>query len=191
MCAERSIIEDAVEGNSWGKSECEWICCIPNNKRLYHTSVDAPLETHNNTHNTTWQPRSNWGVFAGRSVEEDAVGRNMHPPWCHMSKSNSLLSTRTQVAANAYKDKPHKSARCTTKHKRGVNSDRKQYKQIKYLKDVQVCNVTSNRRVQYMSLDYIRKNIVVCNGGDTTSDAIKNTLAFKSVYYLQIYDGDS
>ncbi len=42
-----------------------------------------------------------------------------------------------------------------------------------------------------MSLDYIRKNIVVCNGGDTTSDAIKNTLAFKSVYYLQIYDGDS
>jgi hypothetical protein len=83
------------------------------------------------------------------------------------------------VAANAYKDKPHKSARGTTKHKRGVNTNRKQYKQIKYLKDVQVCNVAaSNRRVQYMSSDYIRKNIVVCNGGDTTSDAIKNTSVF-------------
>jgi hypothetical protein len=88
------------------------------------------------------------------------------------------------VAANAYKDKPHMSARCTTKHKRGVNADRKRYKQIKYLKDVQVCNVASNRRVQYMSSVYIRKNIVVCNGGDTTSDAIKNTSVFKIVHYL-------
>ena len=41
-----------------------------------------------------------------------------------------------------------------------------------------------------MSSDYIRKKIVVCNGGDTTSDAIKNTLAFKSVHYLRIHDGD-
>ncbi len=136
MCVERGVIEDAVEGKSWGKSECEWICCIPNTKRLYHTSLDALLETHNLTHNTTWQPRSNWGIFAGRSIVEDAVGRNMHPPWCHVSKSNSLLSRRIQVAANVYKDKPHKSARCTTKHKWGINANRKQYKQIKYLKDV-------------------------------------------------------
>ncbi len=41
-----------------------------------------------------------------------------------------------------------------------------------------------------MSLDYIRKNIVVCNGGDTTSDAIKHTPAYKSIHYLQIHDGD-
>jgi hypothetical protein len=88
------------------------------------------------------------------------------------------------VAANAYKDKSHKSARRTTKHKGEVNANREWYKQIKYLKDVQVCNVPSNRRVQYMSLDYIRKNIVVCDGGDTTSNAIKNTSAFKSVHYL-------
>ncbi len=38
-----------------------------------------------------------------------------------------------------------------------------------------------------MSSDYIRKNIVVCDGGDTTSDAIANTSAF---HYLQIRDGD-
>ncbi len=41
-----------------------------------------------------------------------------------------------------------------------------------------------------MSSNYIRKNIVVCNGGDTASDAIKNILAFKSVHYCQIRDGD-
>ncbi len=76
MCAERSVIEDAVEGKSWGKSECEWIFWIPNTKRLYHTSIDAPLETHNNTHNTTWQLRSNWRVFAGRSIEDDAIRHN-------------------------------------------------------------------------------------------------------------------
>ncbi len=163
---------------------CEWICCIPNTKRHYRTSIDALLETHNLTHNTTWQPRSNWGIFTGRSIVEDAIGPNTHPPWCHVSQSNSLSSRRTPLAANAYKDKPHKSARCTTKHKRGVNTNRKRYKQVKYLKDVQVCNVASNRRVQYMSLDYIRKNIVVCNGDDTTFDDIKNVLAFKSVHYL-------
>jgi hypothetical protein len=27
MCAERSVIEDAIERNSWGKSKCEWTCC--------------------------------------------------------------------------------------------------------------------------------------------------------------------
>ncbi len=80
MRAERSAIEDTVEGNSWGKSKCEWICCIPNTERLYRTSVDSLLETHNLTHNTTWQPRSNWGIFAGRSIVEDAIERNTHPP---------------------------------------------------------------------------------------------------------------
>jgi hypothetical protein len=126
---------------------------VPNTKRLYHSSIYAPLETHNNTHNTTWQPKPNWGVFPGRSIKEDAVGHNTHPPWCHMSKFNSVLSRRTQVATNAYIDKPHKSARHATKRKRGVNANRKQYKQIKYLKAVQVCNITSNRRVQNMSSD--------------------------------------
>ncbi len=42
-----------------------------------------------------------------------------------------------------------------------------------------------------MSSDYIRKNIVVCDGGDTTSDAITNKLALNSVHYLRIHDGDS
>ncbi len=108
MHAGRCVIEDAIERNSWGKSRCEWMCCFPNTGGLHRTSGDAPLDT---------------GVFAGRSIEEDAVGHNTHTPWCHVSKSKSLLSRRTQVAANAYKDKPYKSARRTTKHKRGVNAN--------------------------------------------------------------------
>jgi hypothetical protein len=164
MHAGRCVIEYAIEHNSWEKSGCEWMCHFPNTRGLNRTSGDAPLET---------------GIFAGRSIEEDAVGRNTHLPWCHVSKSKSSSFRRTQVVANAYKDKPHKSARHTTKNKRGVNADGKWYKQIKYLKDVQVCNVTSNRRVQYMSSDYNRKNIVVCNGGDTTSDAIKKYTGLK------------
>ncbi len=67
---------------------------------------------------------------------------------------------------------------------KNTNTDRKQYKQINFLKDVKACNVESNNRVQYLSLDYIRKNIVVCNGSDTISYAIQNTLAFKSIHYL-------
>ncbi len=118
------------------------MCRFPKTGGLHRTSGDAPLET---------------GVFVARSIEEAAVGCNTHPPWCHMCKSMSLLSRRTQVAANAYKDKPHKFVRHTTKHKRGVNADRKWYRQIKYLKDVQVCNVASNRRDKYMSLDYHQK----------------------------------
>jgi hypothetical protein len=81
MRAGRRDIEDAIERNSWGKSGCEWMCCFPNTGGLHRTSGDAPPDT---------------GVFAGRSIEEDAVGRNTHPAWCHVSKSNSLLSRRTK-----------------------------------------------------------------------------------------------
>jgi hypothetical protein len=115
MCAGRHVREDPIERNSWGKSGCEWMCCFPNTRGLHRTSGDAPLDT---------------GVFAGRSIEKDAIGHNTHPPWYHVSKSKSLSSRRTQVAANAYKDKPHKSARHTTKRKKGVNADRKRCKRL-------------------------------------------------------------
>ncbi len=60
-----------------------------------------------------------------------------------------------------------------TKHKRCTNANQKRYKQVKYLKDVQVCNVASNRKVQFMTSDSIRRNIVVCDGGDITDDAVQ------------------
>jgi hypothetical protein len=66
----------------------------------------------------------------------------------------------------------------------------KHYKQVKYLKDVQVCNVASNRKVQFMTSDSIRRNIVVCDGGDTTDDAIQPNSSCSGIYCLCIRDGD-
>jgi hypothetical protein len=45
MLREGSVVEDAVERNSWGKSRCEQICRFPNTGGLRRTSGDAPLET--------------------------------------------------------------------------------------------------------------------------------------------------
>ncbi len=42
---EESIVEDAVERNSWGKSRCEQMCRFPTTGGLHRTSRDAPLET--------------------------------------------------------------------------------------------------------------------------------------------------
>ena len=42
---EGSVVEDAVEHNSWGKSRCEQMCCLPNTGGLHRTSGDAHLET--------------------------------------------------------------------------------------------------------------------------------------------------
>ena len=42
---EGSVVEDAVERNSWGKSICEQTCRFPNTGGLHRTSGDAPLDT--------------------------------------------------------------------------------------------------------------------------------------------------
>ena len=44
MC-EGSVVEDAVECNSWGKSRREQMCRFPNTGGLHRTSGGAPLET--------------------------------------------------------------------------------------------------------------------------------------------------
>jgi hypothetical protein len=44
MC-EGSVVEDAVECNSWRKSSCEQMCRLPNTGGLHCTSGGAPLET--------------------------------------------------------------------------------------------------------------------------------------------------
>ncbi len=53
---EGSVVEDAIERNSWGKSRCEWMCCFPNTGGLHHTSGDAPLETPTLQNPASWQP---------------------------------------------------------------------------------------------------------------------------------------
>ncbi len=77
-----------------------------------------------------------------------------------------------------------------TKHRRGVNVDRKLHKQIINLKDVLVGNVSLSKRVQHLSLNYIRNNIVVCDRSDTASNAIQNASAVNGIHYLWICEGD-
>jgi hypothetical protein len=39
-----SVVEDAVERNSWGKSGSDLMCRFQNNGGLHRTSGDAPLK---------------------------------------------------------------------------------------------------------------------------------------------------
>ena len=60
--------------------------------------------------------------------------------------------------------------RRSTRHKRSLNENKKCHKQKLKLKDVVV-----NSNVRCLSLDELRNNIVVCDGGATDLDAIKDT----------------
>jgi len=144
---EESVVEDAIERNSGGKSRCEQTCRLPNTGGLHRTSRDAPLETP-----TTLQ--------------------NPVPVWCCVHKSNSSSSKRTQVTAVAYKQILHQPAKHSTKHKRSLNANRKCQKQKFKLKDVVIVNGIFTPTC--LSLNYIRKNSVVCDGGATESNALKS-----------------
>jgi len=203
---EGSVVEDAVERNSWGKSRCEQMCRLPNTGGLRRTSGDAPLETP-----TLRDPLliTRVGMREG-SVVEDAVERNswgksrceqmcrfpntggLHrtsgnapletptlqdplPVWCHVHKSNSSSSRRTRVAAVAYKNINNEMVKRSTRHKRRLNENKKCRKQKLKLKDVVVGNGPLQSNVRCLSLDELRQNIVVCDGGATDLDAIKDT----------------
>jgi len=74
---EGSVVEDAIERNSGGKSRCEHICRFPITGGLPRTSGDAPLETP-----TLRDPELITGGvgggsgMCGESVVEDAIERN-------------------------------------------------------------------------------------------------------------------
>jgi hypothetical protein len=159
-CVDNVVCGRAVERASGGKSGCECKCHFPKTGGLHRTSGDALLETHHSP----------------------------HPPWCHVHKSNSPSSRRTQVLAVAYIHKMAESTKHSIIHRRLVNANNKSLKQFYHLKDVKVCSVVS-KKIKYLTLDYIKKNIVVCDGGDNECDSIQNTLDFENVCYLQIRDG--
>ena len=188
------VVEDAVERNPWGKSRSDRMCRFPNTGGLHRTSGDAPLDTQSislddgingaqkgQTNNNESRPFT--PICGGKTPTS-------YPSWCHVNKSNSPSSKRTQVAASAFKEKSHKSALRTTKHKRHTNSDRKRFKQVKFLKDVKACNVASNGRVKMMTTDDIKRHIVVCDGGDTVDDGIHPDSSNPNVHLLRIRDGD-
>ena len=74
--------------------------------------------------------------------------------------------------------------------RRGLNTDRKRHKQIINLIDVVVGKVPLSEKVQCLSMNYMRNNIVVCDGSDTDSNGIKKSFAANNIHYLQIRDGD-
>ncbi len=54
-----------------------------------------------------------------------------------------------------------------------MNANRRKYKQLHHLKDVQISR-TELKKVKLLDFDYIKKNVVVCDGGDNESDGIQN-----------------
>ncbi len=112
------------------------------------------------------------------------------PSWCHVNQSLTPSSKRTRAAASAYKGTSHKSSPRFTKHKRCNNAIRKHYKQVRFLKEVQVCNIASNSNVQYLNTENIKHNSVVCDGGDMIDDAIEPDILRSDVQVLRIRNGD-
>jgi hypothetical protein len=47
-----------------------------------------------------------------------------------------------------------------------------------------VGKVPLSEKVQCLKMSYIRKNIVVCDGGDTDCDGIKKSFADNNIHYL-------
>jgi hypothetical protein len=137
------------------------MCRFPNTGGLHHTSGDAPLET--------------------------PTLQILVPVWCRVHKSNCSSSKRTQVAAVAYKKILHHPVKHSTKHKRSLNANRKCQKQNFILKDVVIGNGIFTPKC--LSLNYIRKNSVLCDGGATESDALKANMVFTIFVSLRVIYG--
>ena len=112
-----------------------------------------------------------------------------HPSFCYVHKRNSSSSKRTQAASRAFLVNRNESARHSTKHRRILNANRKKDKQHYHLKDVKICK-TALKKVKLLDLDYIRKNVVVCDGGENESDGIQNRPDIDGATCLRVRDGD-
>ncbi len=64
-----------------------------------------------------------------------------------------------------------------------MNSNNKKYKQLHHLKDVQISQIAL-KKVKLLDFDYIKKNVVVCDGGDNESNGIQNRPDIDSVNCL-------
>ncbi len=95
---EGSVVEDAFERNSWGKSRCKQMCCFPNTKGLHRTSGDAPLETPTLRDPSSWQPELiTCGMSKGSVVEDDVErssrGKSRYEQTCCFPNTGGLHRT--------------------------------------------------------------------------------------------------
>ena len=134
------VVVDAVERNSGGKSRSDMMCHFPNTGGLHRTSGNAPFDTQNISHDNISRG-SYTGPTKTYTCSNNKIGRTItpiigaatqtsRPSWCHVNKSNTPSSTRTQVAACAFRGKSHSPASWMIKHKRDTNTNRKRYKQV-------------------------------------------------------------
>ena len=128
------VVANVVERSSWEKSGCGRKCRFPAKGGLHHTSGDASLVT---------KPEI--------------------PSWCHVYKSQSVSSKRTRVAAMQYKIMSQVCQKHSTKHRQCVHANRKKFKHHNHLREVKLNKVASSR-IQFLSNDFLKNNIVVCNG---------------------------
>jgi len=174
----------AVEQHSWGKSSGDKTCHFPNTGVLHHTAADAPFDSklmYKDNYKSEKKPSEFLHTNDVRNGTTD-------PSWCHVHNSDTPSSLRTKVASSAFRIK--KSASRTTKHKRRINSSRKRNKQVRFLKEVQVCNIASSNNIKMFTSDYIETNIVVCDGSDKIEDAIQKSKVGSKVQILSIRNGD-
>jgi hypothetical protein len=55
---------------------------------------------------------------------------------------------------------------------------------------VKISIVVSKWEIQFLTVDFIKENILVCDGGDTTSEAIRKNLSVSNIHSLRIINGD-
>jgi hypothetical protein len=184
------VKDAAVEQPSWGKSSRDKMCHIPNTGGLHHTAADAPFDSKLMYNDDYKSENAHSELLHTNDVRNGttAMANSIHPSWCHVHNSDTPSSLRTKVASSAFLIK--KSASRTTKHKRRINSSRKRKKQVRFLKEVQVCYIASLNNIKMFTSDYIKTNIVVCDGSDKIEDAIQKRTVGSKVQILSIRNGD-
>jgi len=154
-----SVVANVVECSSWEKSRRGRKCRFPPKGGLHHTSGDASLETPLKI-----------------------------PNWCHVYKAKSSSSRRTRAAAVEYQIVSQIHQGHSTNHRRRINGNRKRFKQRTCLREVKSSKVAS-LNIQCLSTDFIKNNIVVCDGGNDPKCALSPPLNVPW-HCLQICNGD-
>jgi hypothetical protein len=131
-----SVVENVIECSSWEKSRHGRKCRFPPKGGLHHTSRDASLQM-----------------------------RLEIPNWCYAYKSQLPSSRRTCAAAAEYRFVSQIHQGHSTNHRRCVSVNCKRFKQRNYLRKVKSRKVVS-LNIQCLLTDFIKNNIVVCEGGN-------------------------